>query len=609
MSQDWLRYLDAKSDFTKSEVNTELLHSHPPKSPGSGYDAQRLRAIRSPPAHLEVETDLSVSIAMSIPYYNISDYKGSFDTVDLLHDRSQETEEANNTAQISTTSSPRFANTSHITPTVPGKSMIEAANVDQVPPRFSKFIADQNIVDGDHGPANSSIIKNSRDIFDLMGSQATIFSTRLDEAPPTMRSRLKKSRSRRSKVFPQSSSVHSLTRQKAIRSKEGSLAYRLRIRMKKIVALIRAKFAPILHYVSKSKRATSTARMPLTKTRSLKKGFPFRMHKSRSKVGPAAISVPVNNPRLGKGVIDISDDRHISLDPGRAERRGKWTHVLQFLAEQQHLITPPSQAAFLIDSDAPPPPPHINSLLGLKQYLNDMLIEAQKEKEEVQEMWRHFLAGVLAQRIRLRQEIAVFQMLLANQSLPSAYSKQVGEIVSSHNASIVNSSPLMYPSVSASGKRAISGRSMAESMISVSEEQVLEEDMSSPEIESDIDSEAETLDLNVEKLHRVLNRRSMLGEMLDYESDSQLSLGTSVYLGNSQIGPLTSQYGTVRRHPKSDTSSRYSLNPSESAAHHPHPRINTSSRYSSIELAEMVLASLGLPRSHGYNMGLNLAQT
>lgn len=606
MSHDWLRFLDERTDLSKSDVHTELLlHNFPLHTSASKPQTDQVQGLKSPAPRFEPKSNLSVSIEMSIPYYNMSDYRGSFDTVDLLQNRSDDTDGTKATVQ-GTPESPTFANSSHISPNARGNSTIEAANAHQVPLRFSRFIVEQNNIGSGTGAA-SSIMRRSRDISELMGSQATIFSTRLDELGPAKRISLR-SRSKRSK--PESSRVRSLTRQKAIRSKEGILAYRMKVRMKKIFAKIKAKLAPIFHYVSRSKKATSNARMPQAKK--TRRGF---IRRSRSqRLTPLAISVPVTNPELGRGIQSDSQNLpQVSLDPGRTENDNKWTHMLRFLTEQQRLAST-SQAAFLVDSAAPTPPPHAKSLLGPKHYLNSELAEAQKEKEAVQTLWRTYLAGVLAQRIKLRQEIALFQMLLANQTIPPALSKHIAD-VASHKASIVGSSPdpeVLKTERALSGekrmlsgdKRVFSGRSNVESLVSVSDDLALDDDMSLPLVESDIESEAETLDLNVAKLQNVLNRRSMLGEMLDYESD-YLSLGVSVGLSNVQIGPL-SRYGTVKRQLKSESSSHYSLDPSVNG---PNLQTTTSSRYSSDDLAAAGLVTLGLPRSQGFNVGLNLVES
>lgn len=471
---------------------------------------------------------------MSISYYNMSNYGGLFDTVDLLHGRNHASMLDESPGDISgsvETTSPKYANTSHFSREFRARPF-EAAEVDQVPPQFSQFIVDQNnFAEGE--PAASSMLKHSRDISDLMGSQATIFSTRPDGSL-TLRSRLK-SKSRRSKAFPESSSVHLLTRQKAIRSKEGSLAYRFKLRMRKIVAKLRKKFAPVWNFVAGSKRATSSVKRP-------QKGSKFSLGRKKTRLRLTArhlkISAPVTNPNLGHGASQKPDEVAKGGNHPAAS-----TQLSKYIAEQRHLSGGPSQAAFLVESSAPAPPPHLDSL-GLKQYLNTALNDAEKEQKRVQQAWKHYLSGVVAQRIKLRQEIALFQMLLANQNVPLLYTKQQGDIASSHNASLDHVEH---------GKRTVSAFSASESMVSIPDAAQLDDDMSSPEIESDVES----LDLNVEKLQRVLNRRSMLGEMLDYESDTQLSLSGSIYLNTSSV-PLQSRYGTIRRHANTETSSRYS---------------------------------------------------
>lgn len=556
-SHDWLSSLDGASEVSSnSDVNTELLQEETPfMSSPSKTQLNYATSIPSPPSRLELETDLSVSSHVSIPNHNPSNYNGLFDTVDLLQGRTQN-DDTINSREISIgskdTSSPKYANTSHISPEALGKS-VDVADLNQVPPRFSLFIMEQNNCTSG-APTASSMMKHSRDISDLMGSQATIFSTRLDSSP-TMRSRFK-SRSRRSRAYPESSSVHLLTRQKAIRFKEGSLVYRFKLRMKKIVAKMKRKFAPMWNFVAGSKKATSTVKMPHKKSKRTTLLRPKRTEKTM------VISAPITNPNLGQGTHKTSSvpgDKSKMLNIYN-EQAGKMNQLSNYISEQRHLGIGPSQAAFQVDSMAPPPPPHLNSL-GLKHYLNNPLAEAQKEKVRVQALWRQYLAGVLAQRIKLRQEITLFQMLLANQSVPSIYRKQIGDISSSQNASILHVNP---------SKRDLSQYSVTESLVSVTGGLALEDEMSAPEIESDL----ETLDLNVEKLQQLLNRRSMLGEMLDYESD-QLSSSGSTLLANSD---MASKYGTLKRY----------------------ANIQTRSKYSDYELGQ-------LPRSQGYNQDLHLA--
>lgn len=528
-SNDWLPFLDARSDSSASEVNTELLHADTPLMPSTSRSkTSPPRSILAPAPMLEVETDSLVSIEMSIPYYNMLNYGGSFDTVDMLHGRTQAnmlTESHGQTSGSADTSSPKYANTSHFSRDLRAKPF-EAAEVDQVPPQFSQFIVDQNNLATE--PA-LSMIKHSRDILDSMGSQATIFSTRLD-GQLTLRSRLK-SKSRRLRAFPELSSVHLLTRQKAIRAKEGSLAYRFKLRMRKIVARLRKKFAPVWNYVARLKKATSTVERP---TKSRKFGFPKRL---RFTVRRLTISPPVNNPNLGHGTSkkgDDVDDRYKSRSSARIDAQ-----LSDFITQQPH--TGGSQT-FLVESSAPPPPPHMDTL-DLDQYLNNSQNSAQLERERVQTAWKQYLSGVVAQRIKLRQEIALFQMLLANQSLPLFYKKHHADIASSHNASLDHVDH---------GKRLMSTSSTSESMVLIPDSAHLDDDLSAPEIESG----TETLDSSEIKLQRVLNRRSMLGEMLDYDSDSQLSLSGSVYLASAGL-PLQTRYGTIRRHANTETSSRY----------------------------------------------------
>lgn len=530
-STEWLSLLEARSHPSLSDVNTELLRSGSPKISKTHLQE---KSHLLPSSQLQVETDLSASIAVSIPYYNLSNYKGTFDTVDLLQSKEYTDLENRVSSFVSASASPQYANTSHISRDLYNNPAFEAATLDQVPPRFSQFIVAQSKLDSS-APTGSSEARHSRDISELMGSQATIFLTRPDGHET---SKLKaKSRSRRSKAYPASSSVHLLTRQSAIRAKEGSFAYRFRLRMRKIAARLKSKMEPVWRFVLRSRKATSNVRMPLqrkSRFRSLR-----RVH-WRSSVLPPVISgpMPISTFEHNSDDIEAYHAQKYAENSIFNERAGKMNHLSQFISEQRLLSNGPSQAAFLVDSGAPPPPAHTTTH-GLEHYLVD---REREEREKVQKLWHSYLVSVVALRIRLRQEISLFQLLLANQTVPSVFRRLIGDVALSHKASIVQMSL---------SKRDFSA---SESLISIGACSDLDGELSSPEVASD----AETDDQNEEKLQHVLNRRSMLGEMLDYESDSQLSnSGSSIGLGSTNRH-MSRRYGTLRRMPVSETSSRYS---------------------------------------------------
>lgn len=558
-SNEWLPVLAARSMLLSSVsdvLTSELLDGAPPPR----ATPPTLRPPQHTPQRLDVETDLSVLIAVSIPYYDLPAYAHSLDTVEMLQLPGGEGD-SNRTSNDADTTAP-YGNTSHMAHRADAD--VHAAHFNQVPPRFSQFILEHGAALAALAPLvrlprlqKSALVRRtrSRDILDLMGSQATIFSTRANgEGRPLKRRGLRRRATKAgvdlsAEAAPAKQSL--LRRRAAIRFKEGGALYRLRVRVRRALARVRSRAGRWWRTVRGLAKATLRVERP----------------QARARGGP--ISAPLANPELGRAgaarVEGLTDELKMMAGGGGAParrvdlgRQGKLTHLSQYL-DEQHRTAPRSAAAFLVDSLAPPVPPHAAGLL-FRQHLREETPGA----EEVQRVWRQYLANVLALRIKLRQEIGLFQAVLAGLSVPAwAQLDRAGSIASSLLGSTTQHT-LKAASVAT-----------AESIETV--------------LAADFDSDRDTIDNDVHTLQRMLNRRSMLGEMLDYDSDEQ-SVASSASNGSAGASSVldagkVQRYGTVKRY--HNTSSHY-----------------LSSMY--LENSGPVLAGL-IPRSRGYALGLHTA--
>lgn len=482
----------------------------------------------------------------------------------------------------------------------------------QIPAQFSLFILDQTLAE-----TNGSSGTRSRNISCLMGSQATIFSVwgQVHRRP-----------TRAGLEAPHS--PNPLERTPAIRFKGGGLAYRMKLALRKLVLRCRSGTSRLRRFFATHKKATSRAqRQPA---------------RSGSRRAPKVqILGPVGNPHLGAltGALRVrsltselkamagrapekeaeKEERTFELPP---EADGKQNHLSRFLLDQRRL----SKAALLTVSLAPPPPPPPHKIRDFSLLLENpgRAVSARLQKlqnqprprrghdpsdhlssgqsglaqgDQLALLWRRYLANVLAQRIRLRQEIHLFQRLVANPQPPllagsdttSRRHSDSGAEIASHNASIVgnrlsaysdgpDSRPVSYP-------RAVSGPNYRQGHLSypghlaknfrhssynpdrldtVSEleraalVQSAKADHAAGTDFVDVPDTAssatwasskytestmeEPLDDDALRLHKALNRRSMLGQMLDYDSDELASLSSAASLG---LAPF--RYGTISR--------------------------------------------------------------
>lgn len=408
----------------------------------------------------------------------------------------------------------------------------------------------------------------SREISNSMGSQATIFSTRQDMDP---RARVRRSRTT-AKAYRTESGDSSLRRSKAIRAKDGWL-YRMSLRIKKMVAKMkRLRF----RFVAPSKRTGSIKRSKSNKLTRKYRANPRNPSIRRLK---DMISAPTNNPHLGQrpvqtvGTVDDglkyeagAPEDNLNMTSVRDLLEGKYNHLLEYIDQQQdyarkisgyegyehpYTLNPlyagpqrtaeastggpqlpqnaqkddqrhlsaghdghqrqlsngqpiphdanavfRSNSAFHLsevsrETTPPPPPPHKPDS------------EAVAHSDEVVALWRRYLSHVVSQRIHLRQEISVFQQFAAREKVP--------------------------------------------------ETDTVSDSASLSTVTDGTDSVAFEVDSTAEKFNaQYYNRRSVLGDMLDYNSsdeldDSSLWKDTASSASYTQSETLSRQYGTVRR--------------------------------------------------------------
>ncbi|KAK6454452.1 uncharacterized protein RJT20DRAFT_130582 [Scheffersomyces xylosifermentans] len=435
-------------------------------------------------------------------------------------------------------------------------------------------------------------------------SQATIFSTRdesqiLLQGPqvplrPRNRFGFRRTRTRNSKmkveVYSQTSS--SLERSNAIRDSKGSVFYRMKLRLKKLLSKL--KFFKFHNFTASSKRTGSIRRR---KTKTLRRKF--RTDPKNQSVRRAMtqrklqISAPQSNPDLGRGQaerVHALDDNlkylagapagNMNFIPPVAPNEGKIGHLEAYIGEQQTEyikdLYPRAQSIYgtnpiastskqyaeptlpefrrdepaeypiseTEESEAPPPPPH----LVAKTVPTSKEHEPVLPQHEVIDLWRSYLGQVLAKRIQLRQEIDMFRSFMISREDRKAFDNQEYEELETVAADTMETSsaaPLssevasVKVSMSEFTSETLSRRSILSSSIMQSrtshENDDIEDDLTSVATSQIRDSESdEFVDEDAEEFHKkVLNRRSILGDMLEYDSDGDSVASSSVYSGPS----------------------------------------------------------------------------
>lgn len=415
---------------------------------------------------LEVETDSSASAPISLPYYDLSTYTRSMDTVNLLQTSSKDSSPPNQLYRNTVESQGPYEQTAN-----------------EVPQRFSQFVFNEAVSVSPKGARSRSPNRESllrRDISDLMGSQATIFSTKSQNAAPTP-----------------------LKRRLAIRSKAGLVAYRLKVQMRRMAMALKRAPARCWRFVVGRRRV-------------------------RRPVARGSVSAPLENQALGDGSKVLrarlmSRTRVLLQNPSlvllhqpfmpppiHSEYAGKMTHLSKYISEQRQLSnTLALLAAFSVELAAPPPPPHgrTRALLELQLQAERTKEASLEERQQIQEVWLRYLANVIAQRIKIRHEIYAYQALLAGRSVPLL---------------LLPRKPSDTVSV-ASRRQAL--------LVSVATVESLLDELLPETLLEDEDA----------KFDKVFNRRSVLGEMLDYESDRDLFGGSLVYLTENLIARSVSE--------------------------------------------------------------------
>lgn len=459
---------------------------------------------------------------------------------------------------LTNTSSPKYNNTSqfHISSALnqsPSSSKKEARGLQQVPQRFSKFIIQQSTSpDQDNISVASSYI---RDIDSMLkfrnpnteiqglkedisllnlsndsvsqnnskGSQATIFSTRQEQENLKSFGSKNKSKSKSETIQRNTSS---LKRSKAVKNKLGSKFYRFQLKLKKILKKIRSfKF----QFKASSKRTASIS----SSRKSIK-----NKSKNKNKLNVIKkvnqVSAPVNNPKLGEDKVEFIENlEDAQALAGKVHDNNPNSKInvptnIDPAPQFGGPIIPKSnqEVGSETESVAPIPPPHAQSL-GSNTNLDKNV-----EKETLIKLWRSYLSLIIQKRIQLRHEINLFQSLMVNQD-KKKFITDMSTISSYTKSSICPSevndinSKLTYSNYGS---------------------------------ESDGDEEPIIDDFRQEFNKNYQNRKSILGDMLEYESDDCLtiaSLSTLLDSHNpSHFGSMyqRNRYGTIRSRRSATTS-------------------------------------------------------
>lgn len=649
LAKNWASLTNPSSSspsYTISDVLTaELLKGASDSGVSSSKNSQqRMGPSRSTP--LIAETELSVSIPALGPLYDLSYYNRLLNADSILPKKNPSEGSGNSSDAVRR----------------------RHATLNQIPEQFSEFILEQGAV------TESS---RARQISDLMGSQATIFSTRENDRSPSRSSRLRQ-KSVKAGIDYTNDGFNRPQRRNAIRFRPGSKFYRAYLRMRRFASYVKKRMTLLWEFVAKSKRASATTQLNRVASKTGRR-WPKKLPKTiRGKV-----SGPVNNPDLGKlggakRVSALTDDVRamagmIKTQPDQGdpfhEGVGKLSHLSNYIKEQKDM-TPvnASGSAFLSENSAPPPPPpphgrpsiafrntpeHITNPRPLIDEIEEIedsgssIVTTPKYQPKLQNthqlndmgitLWKQYLSNVTALRIRLRQEIALFQALAAGQQIPSFFEKTPPEsskieesrsapapviatpseklehskpssvsYIMSQKASILDTEPdrkshvvlervlsnnsdtmslvQCKPSQDESDTDYVFSLTQSVSAYSVhipSPSEKTSSVQTATSLEYSDSSDGATIDESVDKFQKVLNRRSMLGEMLDYDSEdddaSTITLQTSQDTFDSAV---VRRYGTILSAHGTNT--------------------NLVSRSSS------VYTPLGLTRSPGFNTDLHL---
>lgn len=389
-------------------------------------------------------------------------------------------------------------------------------------------------------------------------SQATIFSTRPDE----------QTRSNQ-ELYRTATDNSSLKRRKAIRSREGGFLYRMKLRMKKFFRKLKLnKFKRTV-----SSKRTGSIRVKNRTLRRKQRSNPKNKNVQRY----LSISAPVNNPNLGiHGATKVSTldnalkyEAGAQLPPGQfatpATNNGtlKMNHLSQYIDQQQGLYLnnldnkansinygrSPSikvkdqdlydqikEISLSESSSIPPPvPKHGTNQTILGNY------------EDLVQLWRNYLIFVVLKRIQLRQEISYFQNLLVGQESRSV-KPSIGSRLSMYSIQEQNNENEDEANDDSSNESTLSDMDEVDmesddGSNTISEASEIETIHGGSVIEDDGKAYA-YMDATTEKFNRKYNRQSVLGEMLDYNSDGTELVSSSQISSVPDPIEIGKQYGT-----------------------------------------------------------------
>lgn len=569
------------------------------------------------------EDSYSIKSSVVSANHNSSDITNSFDTTSLL----------NQLGKI-----PQYSNTSHInmvhTPVNQNTSNTSCKNEDnlinQVPKRFSRFIYEQqnpqiqkldnlslnsisiySLADAKSKGMNQSLTSNMKKRTDTLGrlsdadsaSQTTIFSTR--QASKLMLDSPTKIKSN-----------SSLMRSKAIRFKEGGWYYRLKLRVKKFAKKLRALRFNNFRVPSKRtgsiKRTGTIVKLPREKTLKRK----YRQNPQNiavKRLTSKDISVPYSNPHLGQGEIKRVDNLNNELKQEAGAFGGshnnadiKHNQMSEYIGEQQDsyinsmytktksssinygnnsLNTKAKRHTYNSISDIeeipPTPPPHLEH--------NNFSTVQGEDANDVIGIWSRYLRHVISQRIQLRQEIVFFQALAANRN--SGFVMDDLNIDTKDNYELQDESEYASDSQKTISESAYETETDAE-LITIS----------SPG--SGITEDSDVANSPTNEFSKIYNRRSLLGEMLDYDSSDNELVSSSVYSNSSQESrSINAKYEDFVRRANSTASSNLEIGKRYGTVVRKNTITLVPSRNQSLRIGSTF--SNSMKRSRGYLEGLN----
>lgn len=471
-------------------------------------------------SHENIET-IELNTRSWLPYLHKTN---SFDTIELLASGDLKQSYLNTTHQ-------QKAIASNISTQIKNNKPDDI--YDQVPRRFSQFILEQQAPKKTEKMSSMSLhsLTSSEINFprpynigsnpEALASQGTIFSTR------------KKKSLKRSTSFKSSKS--SLRRSNAIKSKNGSIWYRLKLRLKSALNKLKYKFT-----VSSKRSASNT---------SIKKKL-TRKHRENPR-NPSVkralkkISAPMNNPELGIRQVEYVPTLTEELRILAGVQLGKERQISTFVDEQKDYIRKISGQVEkpLIKNNSLPKTPNCNeqsfqpsvgvpvrsSQSPVPKHFTLPKIPANKDMNNDEpdcntlvDLWKSYLSRSLVKRIELRREITEFLTFVAQ--------KESAEFQFENDIII-------------KGGKATDNSTSTSSIISA-------DTFSTTSWETE---DTASLNSSDKRFNIQLNRRSMLGDMLEYDSDnddaSSISTIISENFKNSTRNSnySISRYGTVKR--------------------------------------------------------------